>query len=109
MKESEAKGFIQGKLNCMKKCGVFNKEDNINYNNCDYCHYCYSQGNFGQQKEAFNVAIKALEKQIPKKYMRKNGNYNCPICDYPVMSVCTRKKKYCDNCGQAIDWSEKNE
>ena len=63
MKESEAKGFIQGKLNCMKKCGVFNKEDNINYNDCDYCNYCYSQGNFGQQKEAFNMAINALEKQ----------------------------------------------
>ena len=56
--------------------------------------------------EALNMAINALEKQIPKKYMRKNGNYNCPICDYPVMSVCTRKKKYCDNCGQAIDWSD---
>ena len=63
MKESEAKGFIQGKLNCMKKCGVFNKEDNINYNDCDYCNYCYSQGNFWQQKEAFNMAINALEKQ----------------------------------------------
>ena len=63
MKESEAKGFIQGKLDCMKKCGVFNKEDNINYNDCDYCNYCYSQGNFGQQKEAFNMAINALEKQ----------------------------------------------
>ena len=63
MKESEAKGFIQGKLDCMKKCGVFNKEDNINYNDCDYCNYCYSQGNFEQQKEAFNMAINALEKQ----------------------------------------------
>ena len=63
MTQEEAKGFIQGKLNCMKKCGVFNKEDNINYNDCDYCHYCYSQGNFGQQKEAFNMAINALEKQ----------------------------------------------
>ena len=29
MTESEAKVFIQGKLDCMKKCGVFNKEDNI--------------------------------------------------------------------------------
>ena len=57
-------------------------------------------------QESIDVAIKALEKQIPKKYMRKNGNYNCPICDYPVMSVCARKKKYCDNCGQAIDWSD---
>ena len=62
MTESEAKGFIQGKLDCMKKCGVFKKEDNIIDNDCDYCEYCYSQGNFGDQKEAFKMAIDALEK-----------------------------------------------
>ena len=63
MTESEAKGFIQGKLDCMKKCGIFNKEDNISDNDCDNCEYCYSQGNFGNQKEAFQMAINALEKQ----------------------------------------------
>ena len=67
MTESEAKGFIQGKINCMNKCGVFNKEDNISDNDCDNCEYCYSQGNFGKQKEAFQMALQALEKQIPKK------------------------------------------
>ena len=67
MTESEAKGFVQGKLDCMKKCDVFNKEDNISDNDCDNCEYCYSQGNFGEQKEAFSVAINALEKQIAKK------------------------------------------
>ena len=41
MIESEAKGFIQGKINCMNKCGVFNKEDNISDNDCDNCEYCY--------------------------------------------------------------------
>ena len=63
MTESEAKGFIQGKLDCMKKCGVFNKEDIKKKDLCDYCDYCYSQGNFGEQKEAFQIAINALEKQ----------------------------------------------
>ena len=63
MTESEAKGFVQGKLDCMKKCDIFNKEDNISYNDCDNCEYCYSQGTFGEQKEAFSVAINALEKQ----------------------------------------------
>ena len=60
MVESEAIGFIQGKLNCMKKCGVFNKEDNSDYYDCDYCNYRYSQGTFGEQKEAFQMAINAL-------------------------------------------------
>ena len=67
MTGSEAKGFVQGKLDCMNKCGVFNKEDNISDDDCDNCEYCYSQGNFGEQKEAFQMAIQALEKQIPKK------------------------------------------
>ena len=67
MTESEAKGFVQGKLDCMKKCDIFNKEDKHRNNECELCEYCYSQGNFGEQKEAFQMAINALEKQIPKK------------------------------------------
>ena len=63
MTESEAKGFIQGKLDCMKKCNVFEREHSYNTDLCDNCEYCYSQGNFGNQKEAFSVAINALEKQ----------------------------------------------
>ena len=63
MTEIEAKGFVQGKLYCMEKCDVFNKEDKHSNNECELCEYCYSQGNFGEQKEAFQMAIKALEKQ----------------------------------------------
>ena len=59
MTDSEAKGFIQGKLDCMNKCDIFN----INNDECGNCKYCYSQGTFGEQKEAFSVAINALEKQ----------------------------------------------
>ena len=115
MTESEAKGFIQGKLDCMKKCGVFNKEDNINYNDCDYCNYCYSQGNFGQQKEAFNMAINALEKQIPKKVKIEQWIYTKCDCGYEFSKhrgdgyysiPLENKTKYCPNCGQKLDWSD---
>ena len=112
MTQEEARGFIQGKLNCMKKCGVFNKEDNINYNDCDYCNYCYSQGNFGQQKEAFNMAINALEKQIPKKPMisydeRVKENWcSCGVCAFGFGWKRTIHYKYCPNCGQKLDWSD---
>lgn len=82
MTESEAKGFIQGKLDCMKKCGVFNKEDIENKDLCDDCHYCYSQGTFGQQKEAFSMAIKALEKQEKIKDLLDNCTaYPDDMCD----------------------------
>lgn len=63
MTESEARGFIQGKLDCMEKCNVFEREHSYNTDLCDNCEYCYSQGTFGQQKEAFEFAIKALKKQ----------------------------------------------
>lgn len=62
MTEIEAKKIIKGKLACMTKCGVFEREQHINSMNCDNCSYCYEQGNFGQQKEALQVAINALEK-----------------------------------------------
>ena len=63
MTENEARGYIQGKLNCMNKCDVFEREHSENKDLCDNCEYCYSQGNFVEQKEAFSVAINALEKQ----------------------------------------------
>ena len=117
MTDSEAKGFIQGKLDCMKKCDIFNKEDNTSDNDCDNCQYCYSQGTFGEQKEAFKVAINALEKQIPKKPIEYEDKfYACPVCKSPVMY---KWEKYntelmeksnglpvCLNCLQAIDWSD---
>ena len=74
MTDSEAKGFVQGKLDCMKKCDIFNREDNINNDECDNCEYCYSQGNFGEQKEAFQTAINALEKQEKIKEIIANAN-----------------------------------
>ena len=80
MTEIEARGYIQGKLNCMNKCDVFEREHSWNADLCDSCDYCYSQGNFGNQKEAFELAIKALEKQVDtileernkREYERKN-------------------------------------
>lgn len=110
MTESEAKGFVQGKLDCMKKCDIFNKEDNTSDNDCDNCEYCYSQGNFGQQKEAFQMAISALEKQIPMKPVKSEkqvvmyvNTYYCPICNLGITG--TNIAKWCYHCGQKLDWS----
>ena len=114
MTESEAKGFIQGKLDCMNKCGVFNKEDNISDNDCDNCEYCYSQGNFGNQKEAFQMALQALEKQIPKKpimkpyYKDMEEEYLCcPTCGEILTDRIPMGNKdfyfHCLNCGQKFN------
>ena len=82
MKESEAKGFVQGKLDCMNKCNVFEREHSYNTDLCDNCDYCYSQGNFGNQKEAFSVAINALEKQ--EKIKEVFTHYDFYGCEFNV-------------------------
>lgn len=90
MVESEAKGFVQGKLDCMNKCDVFNKEDIENKDLCDDCHYCYSQGNFGNQKEAFSVAIKALERQEKIKEIIANAN------QWSKEDIVVKAQAFCD-------------
>lgn len=63
---------------------------------------------FAKRIERNNIAIKALEKQIPKKPIRKpnldwtNEEVTCPGCDRNVSEF---RNKYCD-CGQKLDWSE---
>ena len=102
MTESEAKGFVQGKLDCMEKCDVFNREDKHRNNECDNCEYCYSQGNFGEQKEAFQMAIKALEKQIPKKIVKHD---KCPVCNNNQSTTWYYVgASYCEYCGQKLSW-----
>ena len=58
------------------------------------------------------VAIEALEKQIPKKpYMESDGDADgYPVWDYYCVT-CNEyfdiyQPKHCWKCGQAIDWSE---
>jgi predicted SprT family Zn-dependent metalloprotease len=61
----------------------------------------------------------ALEKQIPKKPIKKTEflsyeyiSYRCPICNQHFLSkiegefVAGTKPKYCYKCGQALDWSD---
>ena len=96
----------------MKKCDIFNKEDNTSDNDCYNCEYCYSQGNFGEQKEAFQMEINALEKQIPKKpifannMMTKDKFLMCPCCEFRFPDSLVFLKTRCWNCGQKLDWSD---
>ena len=59
--------------------------------------------------EAMNLAIKALEKQIPKKPLHMHKNYYCPICKEDGWmlwddAIPNDMDKYCGKCGQAIGW-----
>lgn len=54
---------------------------------------------------AFETAIEALKKQIPKK-LKDDGWLYCPICGRDVLMD---RFDYCPDCGQALDWSENND
>ena len=69
--------------------------------------------------EAINCALLGVEKQIPKKPLRRaNGkyqtDYKCPRCSKTIVYVKTNdsfnnvignRTYYCATCGQALDWS----
>mgnify|MGYP007120726802 FL=1 len=76
-----------------------------------------------QHNESIDMAIKALEKRIPKKPNKtidsswgiKKEVHTCPVCDCdltevyfiaPQESEIKEKITYCEACGQAIDWSD---
>ena len=77
-----------------------------------------------KQDEALGVALKALEKQMPKKPKRIvtckeiDGNFQevCPSCGWVMFERVTTENasqpivyrilKFCQSCGQRIDWGE---
>ena len=65
---------------------------------------CY-QDIYKSYWNTIDYAVKCLEKQIPKKVIYHGGNYDCPNCDKPAMTVSARKKDFCDFCGQKLEWN----
>ena len=62
---------------------------------------------------ALNVAISALDKQIPKKPISlPDGHpfyykiHDCPFCEE---SVYVAEGEFCPSCGQALDWSDSDD
>ena len=69
-----------------------------------------------KRAEAIDMAINALEKQIPKKPTYEGDGYApdgtfvfdewiCPCCEKRY-EVDYDDYDYCPNCGQKIDWSD---
>ena len=71
----------------------------------------YTKEHNGRMCEKVNLALEALEKQIPKKPLHMHKNYYCPICKEDGWmlwddAIPNDMDKYCGKCGQAIDWSD---
>ena len=69
------------------------------------------------QNIAIEMAINALEKQIPKKpYCIEDKMWCCPVCDNHLLHKWVKYQTdlmpkteglpHCMSCGQRIDWSE---
>ena len=65
----------------------------------------------GETRNVIDVAIKALEKQIPKKpffgTVHNDTAYHCSNCKKFIGFYDTRIYEYCHNCGQKLDWQTK--
>lgn len=68
------------------------------------------------KKEAIDMAIEALKKQIPKKpkeIVTDDNEYICILC--PICNAIVDddgrgyEQPYCMECGQAIDWSDEDD
>ena len=70
-----------------------------------------------KRAEALDVAINALEKQIPKKPEYEADGYaggelvydyaKCPICGHDFeYGINDWGCKYCSDCGQKLNWSD---
>ena len=77
-------------------------------------------GDSEQMECAKQIAAKALEKQMPKKLKAiKVGQFGlvllCPSCKNEMAMIYNSvwqkgkyKQKYCENCGQALDFGDLN-
>lgn len=60
--------------------------------------------------KSLDIAISAIEKQIPKKpfkevIVKKNTRMVCPVC-FVNLHYLVEQQNYCPDCGQALDWSD---
>ena len=115
MKTSEVIEKLRAYLKCqrLQVKGIY---EDCNNKLCDNCDLCYAQGTTGEHIKSIEIAIQALEKQIPKKptpidyekYIDVINNakslrcaYWCPNCKHVVKSG-----SFCSDCGQKLDWSD---
>ena len=89
MKSEDAKAIFLLEY-CAEKCGDYGgyQEDWV----CENCE--------------INLAIKAIDKQIPKKPELEGEYYICPVCGV-YQETSEGNPPYCINCGQAIGWEAK--
>lgn len=68
-----------------------------------------------EAKEQKEIILEALKKRNPTKPIEKGCSFYCPCCDmsvsHGIFNYSTEEMKYftddfCNECGQAIDWTK---
>lgn len=67
--------------------------------------------NYTMLRDALNLAVEALEKQMSKKIERRKGPANveywsCPACGRIYWEK-DHIDNYCGSCGQELEWGDK--
>ena len=103
MTESEAIKKAIRHFECMKNDAVFVLDSGFG------THPGESDLVYRNRKMYAELAIQALEKQIPKKAVQKSymvkGTVVCPMCEFVTLTG----DNYCSHCGQKLDWAEESE
>ena len=116
MTDSEAIEKLRAYYDC-QRLQLKSIYEDCNDELCDSCNLCYAQGTTGEHIKSIEIAIQALEKQIPKKPTYEGDGYApdgtfvwdewiCPCCGSRY-EVDYDDYDFCPNCGQKIDWSDK--
>ena len=82
MTNEQAKKMLKAKLECLKR-ETSGTDFDCNNSNCDECSLCYEQGNMGEQKEALDMAIKALEQQPCEDTISRQAAIDAIMGEYP--------------------------
>ena len=98
-KTMDAIGYAILALEIIKKLSDRNMTTEVLENYMQFEDECVKKG------FTFNSVIEAREKQIAKKpdFTEDKKFALCPCCNGKGL---LNKQKYCDNCGQKLDWSD---
>jgi len=105
MTENEAKEYMENEIRCIQRARYCNRD----------CANCYLVKEEKPLLESFGIAIKSIEKQIPKKPYYEADGYSdgelvydyakCPICGHDFeYGINDWECEYCSDCGQKLDW-----
>ena len=123
MTREEAAKMIKARLECVTR-DCSGTDTMCNMKDCNICHLCYEQGNYGEQKKWMKMAIESLEQEPKTGHWMLNDHqgvqavghltYHCSECGREISSKyhgkisLLKEYPYC-HCGAKMIWSQESE